>query len=821
MPTEGSDRPHINLGANGESEAFTSPQGRGREFRTPGRDRARHGALLRQQLSAAEEMFSQLAARRARDGFADQDGLLLTFVSDPGHELKLESLESEVAGIELLAVRRAGDRTEASVRVPPGKLSIFERKVKAYLESETKKGNPRNQPLVDSIAEIRVAALEQLWTDSNPVLPVSGEKVWWEVWLRGRDVTGVFTEHAERLGIHVQPGHLSLVDRTVHLVHATRDEMAASVEFLDCIAELRLAKTNPEEFLRLENAEQAEWVEGLVERITWPSPTAPAVCLLDTGVNRGHPLLSPALADQDLLACNPGWGVADSDARGHGTAMAGIALYGDDLADLLAGNAPVTLRHRLESVKLLPPRGRNELELYGLRTQEAVGRAEINAPKRARCFCSTITDRDGRDRGAATSWSAAVDAEIFGPEGGEPRLLVQSAGNVPPERWTNYPDSCHVEGIHDPGQAWNALTVGATTNRFEFDPNAYPGCELLAAPGGLSPCSTTSLTWDQRMPVKPDLVLEGGNALKDTAGKHAGDADSLRLLSTHHEPTRYLLTVAGETSAAAAQCGRMVAILQAEYPNLRPETTRALLVHSADWTDTMRAEFPPTNSPGRRKLLRTYGFGIPNLARAVWSASNRLTLIVEDQLTPFRLDGDGVKTNEMKLHELPWPKDVLLGLGEVEVELRVTLSYYVEPSPGQRGETKRYGYASHGLRFDLIRPAEKPAAFRKRLNKAARVEEEDRSAWASESDAGWTIGANERSRGSIHSDRWKGTAAALATRSLVGVYPVSGWWRTRKRLERWDRRARYSLVVSIHTPSETMDVYTPVATRVPVPIPAS
>jgi len=42
---------------------------------------------------------------------------------------------------------------------------------------------------------------------------------------------------------------------------------------------------------------------------------------------------------------------------GHGTEMAGLALYGD-LTPLLAGSMPVVLTHRLETVKILPPRGK-------------------------------------------------------------------------------------------------------------------------------------------------------------------------------------------------------------------------------------------------------------------------------------------------------------------------------------------------------------------------------------------------------------------------------------------------------------------------------
>ena len=784
----------------------------------PARNRAQHGGALLEQAHAAEEAYGELQRRRAERDLEDQEGLLLTFVSDPLFELNLDALEDRRAGIELLAVRRVDNRTEATVLVPPGKLTVFSRKLVAYLEEETRTGNPAHQKLVDSIASFRVAALEQLWTDIGEPIPSAGSKAWWEVWLRGVDQEKPFRLHSSKLDIHVKHGVLPLLDRAVVLVRATREQMMASVELLDCVAELRLAKANPEEFLDLSPAEQAEWAKDLVDRVTWPDEEAPAVCLLDTGVNREHPVLAPALAAGDVLTCNPNWGSSDSHPHGHGTAMAGIALFGDDLAGLLASNTALTLGHRLESVKLLPPKKQNEPELFGYLTQEAIGRAEENAPGRTRSICSTVTYPEGRDRGQPTSWSTAIDAAIAGIDDDNRRLVVQSVGNVPIDRWPTYPDCCHIEAIHDPAQAWNALAVGAITTRCGLDTKQYPGWTLVAPSGALSPCSTTSLAWDHQTPTKPDLVLEGGNAAIDPANKLAWDVESLRLLSTHHKPLERLLTVTGDTSAATAQCSRMAAIIQAKYPALWPETVRALLVHSADWTQEMLRQLPPDSSQNRRKLLCCYGFGIPSLERALWSGANRLTLIVEDRLSPFRLEKSEVKTNEMKLHPLPWPKEVLLGLGDLEVELRVTLSYFVEPNPGRRGRSPRHRYASHGLRFALLRTAETVDAFRKRLNKAARDEDEDRTVWASESETGWVIGPRQRFRGSLHSDRWRGTAAELATRNSVGIVPVSGWWRSRKALRRWDRPARYALIVSIHTPAETMDVYTPVIAQIPVPI---
>src|SRR5436190_1934394 len=74
--------------------------------------------------------------------------------------------------------------------------------------------------------------------------------------------------------------------------------------------------------------------------------------------------------------------------------------------------------------------------------------------------------------------------------------------------------------------------------------------------------------------------------------------------------------------------------------------------------------------------LHRYGFGTPALPRALRSASDALTLVSQAVIHPY-LDG---KTQEMHLHQLPWPREVLQDLGDQDVTLRVTLSYFVEPN---------------------------------------------------------------------------------------------------------------------------------------------
>lgn len=519
----------------------------------------------------------------------------------------------------------------------------------------------------------------------------------------------------------------------------------------------------------------------------------------------------PALAEDDLHTYHPTWDVSDHD--GHGTEMAGLALYGD-LTEILAGG-PITLGHRLESVKILPPRGQNHAHLYGAITKEGVARAEVQAPNRPRVVSMAVTTTDFRDRGQPSEWSAAIDSLTSGADDDQRRLVIVSAGNTDLAERHQFPVSNLTDGIHDPGQAWNALTVGAFTEKTYINPATYPDWTPISPPGDLSPSSTTSVIWSRTWPVKPDIVLEGGNMALDPGTGTADFVDSLELLSTYYLPLKKLLISSRETSAATAQAARIAAILQAQYPNFRPETLRALMVHSADWTPAMRQRVEAEGLPRRKTtqlLLRCYGFGVPQIQSLLWSTQNSLTLIAQESLQPYdRIDGK-VKTRDMHIHAIPWPHEVLQQLGETPVEMRVTLSYFIEPNPARRGWTKKHRYMSHGLRFDVKTPTETLDQFRTRINQAARDEELGNP--TSSDAAEWLLGPDLRSLGSIHSDRWEGTAAELAERGFIGVYPVIGWWRERHQIGRWGRMAWYSLVVTIKTPETKMDIYNPVATMI-------
>ena len=823
-------KPHFVLEGTAETERFRRPPRRISGF-APAQtiDRDRHGSALLRQIDTLRPQFETARNQQETAGLEKGFGLQVEFESFPDIELAFESLAREKSGIELLNVHHNEYRTIATVFIPDGKLQIFENLVRSYLD-ESKDGSrgPRNHKLLNTISEIRAATLEALWTDETEEFPsTDDEPIWWEIWLSVRDDRAAFTNRfqvlAERVGFTFARGTLQFPERTVLQAHGTAGQFKQSMLILNSIAELRRAKETAEFFDSLSIEEQSEWLTDVQDRMTLPDEgqEVPHVCLFDTGVNQGHPLIATGLAASDLHTVEPSWGTDDS--HGHGTEMAGLALIGN-LSEALDSQDPIEIGHRLESVKLLSHAGGNpgDARHHGYLTVEAVTRPEISARRRRRMFSMAVTARDNRDRGRPSAWSAAIDRLSADSDGQRetPRLFVIAAGNIQdPNAWAECPVSNCTDEVHDPGQSWNALTVGAATHLVQITEPSAQNYQAVAPAGGLSPFSTTSATWQTHWPLKPDVVFEGGNAAKDDLS--AVWMPSLSLLTTNWKPGNRLFTTTNATSAASALAARMAAQLMEKYPQLWPETVRGLIVHSAEWTDAMRQAFLPVNrAPSKSDmahLVRCCGFGIPDLDRAMWSVDNSLTMVCEDQLHPFRREGRNLPTfRDMNLHRLPWPLDELEALGETQVEMRVTLSYFIEPNPSARGFATRYRYESHGLRFDVKRPLESEADFRARLNAAARNEEEQTR--SSGNDLGWVIGTNNRHRGSLHSDIWQGTAAELASRGAIGICPARGWWKSRPHLERYDSPARYALVVSIHAPEVDVDLYTAIANKIATPV---
>ncbi len=783
-------------------------------------DPRQHAQFIGSQLRKCQE---EKISRRQVAAIRYKEGLYLEFSGVAHKSLKTESLENITQGIRLLNVQEEKGVTKATVYVPSAKAGYFLKKVEAYAESLDEEGKPKYNDLVCSIEDVREAVIESFWVGNKEFIP-GNEPVWCEIWLRyamghQAEAEENFFHCCEKLQIVRNTQEIEFPERVVFLIRADRNILESLLTSCDYIAEFRRAPEPLSFFSELAGKEQAEWAGNLLERLKIDDTQA-TVCLLDTGISAEHPLIKPLLIQDGFQSVDNSWLASDHD--GHGTEMAGVALY-YDLKDKLITDEEIYISHKLESVKILPPRGSNDPELYGAVTEQAVALAELQNPDANRSICMAVsapeyTDGDGRP----SSWSGAIDGLAAGVDNelGDKRLIIVSAGNVPPNEFElgKYPEINTLYSVENPGQAWNALTVGAYNNDIIIQNKDFKGFKPLADVGELSPYSTTSVTWDNKWPIKPEILLNGSNIA--TNGTDYSECPDFSLLTTGRDHLTHLFSNIWATSAATAQAAWMAAQIYAEYPKIWPETVRGLMVHSARWTQKMYAQLcsDEKKTSGRRNLVRSCGYGIPNLDRAVHCMDNSVNMIIQGELQPYKRYGSRCSMNEMHLHTLPWPKNVLEELGDINAELRVTLSYFVEPGPGEVGWRDKYRYASCGLRFDVINNNETSEDFIKRVNASARGEDKKDRGDGSSGSGRWFLGSKVRDVGSIHSDFMELSGVELSEINQIAVYPVVGWWRERAYLNHYNDKIRYSLIVTISTPEQDVDLYTPIITQITTPV---
>lgn len=792
---------------------------------------ASHASYVKQQYNLALKQAidqKQVAAIKMKGTYAEFSGV-------QGLELATKSLENRQAGIRLLNVQLIDGVTKATVYIPHGKENFFRKRIDAYATEVTKSGNPKNQELIGSIENIKLALVESFWTDKLEKLPADAA-IACEVWLRyeinktdiepWNSVENEFHVICRELGITADENKRILFpERIVKLIVANREGLKALITGCEYITELRRAEEPASFFTTRPNSEQRLWSVDLLSRCTF-TETGISVCLLDAGINDQHPLLTPAILEKGVHAVEASWGTEDNpSSRGHGTEMAGLVVY-NDLQAALESQENIEVHHKIESVKILPRTGENPRNLYGAITQNAVSIAEIDNPNERRVICMAITSTDNPDEdGRPSSWSAALDEITSGATEEDPkqRLFIVSAGNVYPEAFAEntYPNANTLESVKNPAQSWNAVTVGGYTDKIEISDELFSGFQALAPKDSLSPYSTTSVSWNRIWPVKPEVLFAAGNIA--TNGQDFSTCDDLAQLTTGHRPSMNLFSTIHATSGATAQAANFCARLMSEYPELWPETIRALLIHSAKWTDEMHRQFcekgDGTTKMQRRSLLRHCGYGVPDINKAIQCANNSVNMIVQGEIQPFCKDG-AVRMNEMHIHSFPWPNEMLRELGETEVKLRITLSYYIEPSPGNVGWKDRYRYPSCGLRFEINRINQSIEEFKRQINREAVAEDElEGTLFASGNN--WYLGPNNRNVGSVHSDYIVTSAVDLCDRNYVAVYPVGGWWKERPYLGKANNKVKYALVLTLETPSVDVDLYTAVINEISTMVPVA
>lgn len=793
MPVQ---RPHLVVPSLGDRYQFSVKGGGGTPNHPPEIDRARRAGARDEILRQLEHVIG--VAQDNQDIDPTRIPMSIRATIDWGVAKTIPGRRNDV----LSAIGFKG-KARLNIALDADTVQSFRNSGDKYVSYVDGERRPVNFDFFEAQPNLVVSEVQDLWASNLPI-PDDNAEVLWEVWVQ-RSSEPRFREALEELGLAARRamrfGHLRVI--AVEATKVQFDELVRS----GAISQLKPASSLNSELVSVPRAIQQAAVTAASGRITPALAHAPAVCLLDTGIRHDHPLLSASI---DLAATvTHGDG---NDWSGHGTKMAGLALF-DDLPGLVLLNGTEEPPIRLESVVIQPPAGLIDDKLPAERLTMAVDLVEANAT-RPRTFCFAMSATEEGSAGGVASLSSEVDR--LSQEPGTERLFCVPAGNLDINTvFEDYQVLNEVSGLVTPAQAWNAITVAACT-ALDHVPTTHSS---LAPAGDLSPWSCTAVAWerDHKPPMKPDVVFEGGNQMYDQISQDLSQHADLCLLTTDADLTSPL-TLTGMTSAATASVSGICGRLQAEYPDLWPETIRGLVIHSCEYTEAMLArakDAVAARGSFELALLERFGYGQPSLSQAIENAEDSLTFITQGTLLPLRSNDDenGTVLGYMRKHELPWPVEVLNELGNTAAELRVTLSYFIEPNPGGVLKGQIDQYPSHGFDFDVKRPDESDEQAVARINGQYPVLRKSTA-----KPLKWTFGSKERGgplhqaglRGCLKHDRVIMPAEDLARAGAVMVFPRKGWWGDD--YDRIDQQARYSLIISIRTPEE--EIYTEISNAI-------
>ena len=343
-----------------ESYNFSSTPKHGGGLNIPQRsNRQVHSNTLISQLREAQKYFNEYTPQQVA-AISYNTGTYVEFSGAENCDLLTKSLEDSRQGIKLLNVRDVVTQstddsdativTKATVFIPTGKEEVFIKKINEFATEQTKKGNPKNNELVSSIESISDAIkISAFWVGRPAEMP-NDTKQWFEIWI---DVDENRFDETKRNAFDIlnnlnlthrpETEFIRFPERLVILVFANRTNLLDLIRQGVTIAEIRRPADPNAFFLDSSLQEQVEWADDLLAR-THFNDTGVAVCVLDTGINGNHKLISPYMPTMEMTI-DQAWGI--QDRHGHGTNMAGVALY-NDLKRYLISNTPFVLNHSIE-----------------------------------------------------------------------------------------------------------------------------------------------------------------------------------------------------------------------------------------------------------------------------------------------------------------------------------------------------------------------------------------------------------------------------------------------------------------------------------------
>ncbi|MEZ5402182.1 MAG: S8 family peptidase [Bryobacteraceae bacterium] len=684
--------PHIPVAR----EPGIEPERRGRRMvprpiRRP-QDRSRHGSEVQAQLTAS---LMEIEGGRRAAGI-DPSRLMVLEFDSLNFELGEELVER--LGARLVDEREERDGKDRSYRAvlqfdSAAAIQEFQSRLTAYREGLSGAPIPAwRRDLLDSLQRVRAFSREDRLGDRlraegypEPALFLLDADLWHPGDpTRAREIVQQFRDLCRANG-----GRVADDLRTSSLLLLKIEASTGLAEILlglDLVARVDLPPRVAASF------------QNISRELNWPNPAAvpdetdPMACVIDSGVIAGHPLLANWVIEErdfDTGEDTP------ADMNGHGTAVAGLVVYGD-IAECVEANRWEP-RVRICSAKVLrnqpnplePDRPAAEFPGDSPRRIESVIREAIEYFHEQGCRVFNLSVGDQSEAyadGRQFPWAEMLDELARELD----VVIVVSVGNnaepgipqTPPTRnrfRKAVRDQVLQHRLLNPATAALALTVGSLA-RHDGAPVGTLSATAGAPAGGPSPFTRSGPGYALRPTskgIKPDLADYGGNyalqALTPAQSRWA-QSPALGEPSLHREYVERALRMCHGTSFATPHVTHAAAVAQVALRDALGREPFACLIRAVLGASAETPDAPRGWYSGEKARCALIGYGRPAVERVAWSLDHDARLVAMDH----------VEENRFHLYHVPVPPDFLAGEGARRIT--IALAY----DPPVRGSRKLY-----------------------------------------------------------------------------------------------------------------------------------
>lgn len=440
-------------------------------------------------------------------------------------------------------------------------------------------------------------------------------------------------------------------------------------------------------------------------------PEGERIGVIDDGVVTANRYLSDVVVAS--RAFPPGY--TFSQPGDHGTAVCGLAAYGDFEKSIIH-RTPLPPAKPVAHARVLEPDGAGytrfaPTHLHHVTMGDAI--RWLVEECGVRILVASISDTYAYDGPLVDEWTQVVDQLARDLN----VVVVVPTGNTPKPFGDQLACGCHVMNdyphylehaearLASPGIGAIVVTVGSVA------PDGAPGRDAaqlpIAHPGQPSPFTRVGPGPGRTKEGarKPEFVAVGGNWSYDQTLRSADDRDpSMNVVSTT-PPTgsRQLATFSG-TSFSAPRVAHAIASIATRYPQASANMLRALAAIGARRSDALDVSFEEL-SP-----LDVGVYGTISIERAVESGGPRVVLMYEGEIT----------ADSAVLHRIPMTRRFLEGY--TPRTIRISLAYD-PPVRRQRRE-----YIAGSMSFDLVRGSTLADLERRYQRQPTRAESEQSGA---------------------------------------------------------------------------------------------